>query len=581
MGESKMLLHREDESEINILNRNDERLLVHTFQSIKRIIRACIASFRPDWVCTHVPEISSGISISIGVIMLTDWMIHLFSKNLVFLTPNALTSVLFILAGISLRWTQSKETVAGYRHIAQACVGAIVFTAFLMVAKFFGHSAFPRQIPFTTALGFLLIGSALLFKNFGQGRRFAQISSAIAGLTAWLAVLGYLYNVPSFYTLGFDQPMTLVTALGFLALSVGLLSLCSRLVILITATLGILVGLGWLRLIGEQAGLYDSDFGVSLMIASHGIILSMLVLWNARLLHGVDLQRRRAEEALRNSEERYRQLVEMSPDAIFIHRDGRFLFANQATLTLHGVQKSKELIGKDVLDFIHPEGHKHLAEKIRHAKEEALSEAKLLRLDGRVIDVEMTSNPIIFQGQAADQIIMRDISHRKHAQAARAHLVAMATGDAIIGLNTGGFVTSWNKDAESIFNYGPSEARGKPVSFLMSENNTLESDRVMEKLRQGKIECHEAECIRKDGHRLRVFFTGFPIMNASGKITGISVIARDITKQKYFQRVPSTIDSGLKSAKPLAGREILNILENFFPSSTESIFQREDTSSRK
>src|SRR5207249_2448814 len=102
----------------------------------------------------------------------------------------------------------------------------------------------------------------------------------------------------------------------------------------------------------------------------------------------------RAEEALKESEERYRVLVEFSPNSICVHRDGELLYVNPAGVRLFGAKNLDELVGRSVLDFIHPDSLPVVTERIRQvgAGETApLIEEKFVTLDGDVRDVEVTS----------------------------------------------------------------------------------------------------------------------------------------------------------------------------------------------
>ena len=133
-------------------------------------------------------------------------------------------------------------------------------------------------------------------------------------------------------------------------------------------------------------------------------------------------ERKHAEAALRDSEENYRRLVEMSPDAIFIHCDGRYAYLNQAAVELFGAEKPEHMIGKSILDHIQPRFHNitlernHQLSAGRH--EVPLLEQKIIRLDGSVVDVEATAIAFIYWGKPAIQVVARDITERKCAEAA-------------------------------------------------------------------------------------------------------------------------------------------------------------------
>jgi PAS domain S-box-containing protein len=129
-----------------------------------------------------------------------------------------------------------------------------------------------------------------------------------------------------------------------------------------------------------------------------------------------------ADEALKESEERYRQLVELSPEAIVVHSAGKFIYVNPAAQNLWGAASADELIGKPILDVVHPDDRELVNQRVREIEEQgkpnSLSVQKHLRLDGQVIDVEVTGMPFTLRGKPAVQAIIRDITERKRAREA-------------------------------------------------------------------------------------------------------------------------------------------------------------------
>src|SRR6266511_711007 len=140
-------------------------------------------------------------------------------------------------------------------------------------------------------------------------------------------------------------------------------------------------------------------------------------------LRGVMLditERKRAEEALKESEERYRVLVEFSPNSICVHRDGKLLYVNPAGVRLFGATDLAQLVGRSVFDFIHPDSLPVVRERIRQVgagETVPLIEEKFVTLNGEVRDVEVTAIPIIYERAPASQVIVRDITERKQGEA--------------------------------------------------------------------------------------------------------------------------------------------------------------------
>lgn len=130
-------------------------------------------------------------------------------------------------------------------------------------------------------------------------------------------------------------------------------------------------------------------------------------------------ERKRTERELRESEERYRRLVELSPDAIVIHSGSRFVFMNPAAVRLLGATTPEELYGREPLDFIHPGQRELVGQRIGNALgrgDNPPIEELMVRLDGSTVPVEMVSVHYIYQGKDAVLAIARDISERKRVQ---------------------------------------------------------------------------------------------------------------------------------------------------------------------
>ena len=133
-----------------------------------------------------------------------------------------------------------------------------------------------------------------------------------------------------------------------------------------------------------------------------------------------EVQRQQAETLVRASEERLRQMVEWSPEGINIHRDGKFIYLNPAALRMLGAGSAQDLLGKPILDIIHPECRQFVQERVKAVAEDGISapmaEMKFLKLDGSVIDVEAQGKPIVFDGEPAVHVAWRDITESKQVK---------------------------------------------------------------------------------------------------------------------------------------------------------------------
>ncbi|MRR06829.1 MAG: PAS domain S-box protein [Deltaproteobacteria bacterium] len=130
-------------------------------------------------------------------------------------------------------------------------------------------------------------------------------------------------------------------------------------------------------------------------------------------------RRRRMEESLRQSEDRYRSLVELSPDALFINLNDRIVFVNQAAVGLLGASSVNELVGRNPFDFRLPEYHaifRERNERCLAGETTPLIEGKILKLDGSIVDVEEAAATFTMEEGSAIQVIMRDITERKRTE---------------------------------------------------------------------------------------------------------------------------------------------------------------------
>jgi len=127
------------------------------------------------------------------------------------------------------------------------------------------------------------------------------------------------------------------------------------------------------------------------------------------------------ERALRESESRYQSLVDRSPDAIVVKNDEIYVFANQAAAGLFGARSPEDVVGRGVMELIHPDDRQILAQQINEAlagAEMPPLQIKVLRLDGIPVEVEVVGARVEFDGVPAVQAIMRDITARRRVEEA-------------------------------------------------------------------------------------------------------------------------------------------------------------------
>ncbi len=170
----------------------------------------------------------------------------------------------------------------------------------------------------------------------------------------------------------------------------------------------------------KDGGLYIEDQTIAPITNAAGDITHFV-----GIKHDIT-ERKRTEEALRQSEERFRSLVESAPEAILIQTQGRFAYLNPSALRLFGAASAAEIVGTPAFDRIHPDYRAVVRERIQSINEQRNTAAplkeKYLRLDGTAVDVEVAAVPFTYEGQNGAFVFVRDITEQTRVEQERAHL---------------------------------------------------------------------------------------------------------------------------------------------------------------
>jgi PAS domain S-box-containing protein len=259
-------------------------------------------------------------------------------------------------------------------------------------------------------------------------------------------------------------------------------------------------------------------------------------------IHGVirDItDHRLADQALRESEERYRRLVELSPEAIVVHCQEKFVYVNPAAQRLWGATSEAELIGRSIWDVVHPEFHETVRLRIRGVEESAsstaLAEQKHIKLSGEVIDVEVADISFVFEGEPAVQSVIRDITDRKlglealQQTEARLRMVVSSSSLIIFAFDKDGVFTLSEGEGLKTLGRKAGEAVGQSV-FDIYRNDP----HVLECVRRALA--GEAFSATVDVGDL-VFETKYtPRFDSAGNPAGVIGVATDITDHRKAQQ---------------------------------------------
>jgi PAS domain S-box-containing protein len=220
--------------------------------------------------------------------------------------------------------------------------------------------------------------------------------------------------------------------------------------------------------------------------------------------------RKLAEQALAESEDRYRRLVELSPEPIAVHSEGKLVFINTAGARLLGVERAEQLIGYPVMNLVPPEDQSAIQKRIGEIStgiSVSPLDEKIVRPDGSVFDAEIISAPIIYQGKPAFQLIARNISGRIQAERAlkesEEHFrTLIEKAPVAIGVARNGLTVYANPRYMQMFGYqGLMELVGHPLIDQISPQYREEIALRAQRREQGQPVVDEYDTIglRKDG----------------------------------------------------------------------------------
>jgi len=264
------------------------------------------------------------------------------------------------------------------------------------------------------------------------------------------------------------------------------------------------------------------------------------------------LYKHQIETRLRESEEKYRKLVDLLPDGIYVDKvSGIIELANQALARILGAESPEELIGRCILDMVHPDYHESFKARmgIVYGGGEAISflERKLIRKDGSFIDVEIAATPFMFRGEKCAQVVVRDITERKRAEAALkkseiflSSIIEQSPISMAI-LDETGTAIRHNQACRELFEVSDEEILGKYNIFKDKELNNhgllyiikrvfQHGESVSATLDYDVGRARPIECSRPSVKPVEV--TLFPVKDPSGKITHVVIQTKDVAKIK-------------------------------------------------
>lgn len=289
-------------------------------------------------------------------------------------------------------------------------------------------------------------------------------------------------------------------------------------------------------------------------------------------------ERYQSELALKESENRFRSFFDQSQDGMLLTDEkGKIYYWNNTLEIFTGLKRKDvldipvwEALDKLTLEYQQiPTNFKEAVSDIilkgRSNKLRRIIETEIISPNGKIITIQMLFFPIRSAKGWLLGSIMRDLTEKKKSMELQFQLASLVefSDDAIFGNALDGTIESWNTGAEKIYGYKSNEVIGKSFNILFPPEVTHELEEILDNIRIGmSIDHYETEQIRKDGHRLYVSLTVSPLLNAFGKITGASTIARDITQQKLAEESIKESERRLSNILNLSADGIISTDEN-------------------
>ena len=422
-----------------------------------------------------------GCAIIVAVVslsVLTSWLLDISALKTVLpgfpeMKPNAAIAMLIAAAGLFC--ISRKSDGNSWGRAAVACGVLVFLIGSLTLGEFMTGSdigidnllisataatsgnPFPGRMSPHSAFNFVLLG--ISFTTLIGGRRFQKISEFVAiilSITTVASVIGYLYGAQQLYGVSQYIGMAVHTAGLFIICSCALLianphSEMGKLVIspslggvaarrLVPAVVLIPLAIDWLRIRGEENGIFDSRFGSALMQFSRIIIMGWFVLIFSKAAHKMDFRRKALESELAENEQRYRDLFDYSEGMICIHDlEGTIKTVNPATVRSIGYEL-QEIVGHNLIEFLPEKDRSYFPVFLRKIENDGIADGLFPLVSKNGKQVIWRYHSILISEPGAEPYVIGHAQDVTDLMAAQKQLKNLTLTDDLTGLyNRRGF----------------------------------------------------------------------------------------------------------------------------------------------
>lgn len=302
------------------------------------------------------------------------------------------------------------------------------------------------------------------------------------------------------------------------------------------------------RLVDEESYEIDHDGNLRVFLNSLVGIVENNQIRRAWGLQRDITEKKHAEDALKESEERYRRLIELSPDAIIVHSEKRIEYINRAGIKLFGALRQKDLVGKSIFSMIDeeylPEARSRISKIFSEKKPFRNLEQRMTGLDGSSVDVELIGAPMFFQGEIAGQIVIRDITERKKAENAlieekeRLDVTLRSIADAVITTDVKGRIVLLNQHAREMLGFEEDAGIGfrfHDVVRITGKKGAIEILEEVIRDRQPLSISKDLQLESTSGESYQIEISAAPVIGSDGRLFGVVSAIRDITQRNQME----------------------------------------------
>ena len=263
-----------------------------------------------------------------------------------------------------------------------------------------------------------------------------------------------------------------------------------------------------------------------------------------RIHHLRIADKRKVEGALEESEDRYKRLVDLLPDAVVVHRGGKIVFGNPAFARLLHEDSPERLVGRSILDLMHPDDHwvawrnwEQFSETQQHTP---LMEQRMMRQDGQTFDVDFVATSFRINDQPAVLLVIRDISDRKRSAdvlrrtEARFRTLYENVLEGVYRMTAEGLVLEANPSLVKMLGYGSLDelrATGQDP-FADAAQRQIWRERFSG---QGEAANQEVALRRQDGALLVVLDRSRAVKDEAGQVLHVEGTVTDVTAMKLTE----------------------------------------------